>query len=181
MFTRSLFKPFLMFTLLALLLLPQIGETEIAFAANPASSDAVPGPKVCLSISNTTISNGHIVPLDSPPGEGVGFTINYDVENNCESTVGNIIISGPVEGACPEGSVNLLRVAYPVRGNLASGQHVGEPDKGNTAYCAVEAKGSTSSEVPTGISMSLSAAGIDTNRASVVSPVIPLVVIKSKK
>jgi hypothetical protein len=176
MSTRFLFKPFITFTILALLFLPKIGETGTAFAAKPASSDAVPGPKICLSVSNTTISNGHIVPLDEPPGEGVGFTIKYDVENNCSSTVGNIIIGGPVEGACSEGSVNLLRVAYPVRGNLASGQHVGEPVK-QDAYCIVEnANGSTSSEVPTSISLSLSAIGTDANGAAVSAPTIPLVV-----
>ena len=128
-------------------------------------------------MSNTTISNGHIVPLDEPPGEGVGFTIKYDVENNCSSTVGNIIIGGPVEGACSEGIVNLLKVAFIVSGDLASGQHVGEPGKGNTAYCIVEnVNGSTSSEVPTSISLSLSAIGTDANGAAVSAPAILLVV-----
>lgn len=177
MSTRFLFKPFLTFTLIALLLLPQIEETGTALAAKPTPvSLAIPGPRICLSVNNTTGGYGRIVPVANPPGEEVEFTINFDVENNCTLTVGNIIVGGPFQGTCAEGTINLVKDAFLVRGNLASGQHVGEPRK-YTAYCYNSAD--DSSEVPTGISMSISAAGIDTNGASVVSPAIPFTVIWS--
>ena len=94
MFTRFLFKPSLTFTICALLLLPQIATTGTAFAANPASSDAVPPSNLyCLDVTGSTTLYGSVVSEPSPPGTGVQFTILPRVANNCGTTVSSIIVT----------------------------------------------------------------------------------------
>lgn len=124
------------------------------------------------------LANVRIQTISSPPGEQVAFTVNYDVMNNCASTVGSIVIGGVVEGVCPGTDVdNFSKVSLLVPGNLASGQHAGGPDTTNAASCFVYTNNvPTSAVAPISISITMSATGTDANGTPVGSFGIPLAV-----
>jgi hypothetical protein len=103
MSTKSLFKHFLLFSLFALLLLPQIRTSGSALAKRPtatptprpvthtkksaAKSVIKAVPSTCLSLALSTAFSDGTITVANPPGEAVNFAVVPVLYNNCGTTV----------------------------------------------------------------------------------------------
>jgi hypothetical protein len=106
MFTKNLFKPFFTFSLLALLLMPQVGGSGTAFAAGPSSEKDPPNPK-CLDMTQTFTDAESVISVATPPGKGIQFNINYRVTNDCTANnpVSQVTITATLNATCPSPSM----------------------------------------------------------------------------
>jgi hypothetical protein len=168
MSTRSLLKPFIMFLLLALLLLPQIGRPDSAFAAPPA----VPENLNCLDVTSSSLAGAQTVTVANPPGGGVKYTVYLLVQNNCTTgnPVGSVTINTTTIATCPAGSDNKPTPESYMIHDLAQGSRLGKLviDIGS---CVVSVNNvPTSSIVPTSIKINIDAFGISASGQQVVAP-----------
>ncbi len=172
MFTRFLFKPSLTFTILALLLLPQIAITGTAFAAS--ISDVPPSNFYCLDVNGSTTLTGSVVSVPSPPGTGVKFQILPRVTNNCteNNPVSNVTVTFTLKAVCPPPSLNKTKsTSFVVPNPLAQGQPAGASYM-VTTYCIVySGVMPIASEVPTSLSVDIDATGTNASGQKVYSPV----------
>jgi hypothetical protein len=167
MFTRSVFKTSLAFTIFALVLLPQIAATGTVLAAKPTTKPATsPSLAVanlyCLDVTGSTTLLGNVVPVPTPPGQAVQFTVLPRVANNCTTTVSGITVTYMIKPVCPSPSIsNAKPSTFKPDKPLASGQSVGDFDGGIVPI---------TSEAPTSISVDISATGTDATGQEVFSP-----------
>jgi hypothetical protein len=177
MFTRFLFKPSLTFTILALLLLPQIATTGTAFAAS--ISDVPPSTLYCLDVSGSNTLYGSIVPKASPPGQQVQFTGLPRVANKCQTTVSNIKVTFTFNAVCPVQTVSNVKSSSftPTKPSLEPGEDVGDMAQYNV-YCIIySGVVPTASDPPTSLSVDVSATGTDANGQEVLSSAVKTVTV----
>lgn len=194
MFTRSLFKHFLSFSLFALLLLPQISEPSSALAKRPT---ATPTPKpvmhvkksvakpviktvpnTCLSVALSTAFSDGPIAVANPPGEAITFAVALNLANNCGTTV--------TSGATIEATVNTTCVDPTSTPNIEPPVSHSFPDpivnqtsanvRGTgQAYCIAYTNGMpTATVLPANVTVTVTASGTDINGTLLQAPPVGL-------
>jgi hypothetical protein len=178
MFTRNLLKPLLMFTLLTLLLMPQVAASGTALAAKPTTRFAIAVPTGlplspdCLSLTSSSVAGAQTVTVANPPGGGVKYSAYLLVQNNC--TTGNpvslVTINTTTIATCPAESNNEPRTDSYKIPDLAQGSRLGKLVI-NIGSCVVSVNNvPTASIIPTSIKINIDAFGISASGQQVVAP-----------
>lgn len=163
MITRNLLKPFLTFSLFALLLLPQISGPGSAFAAGPPIKDEV--NPICLDVGNSTAFGG-VGTAINPPGQQVEAHVVLHVINLCTANnpVSNVTISGTLNTTCAAGAIpdKPVPIILQVPGPLDQKEQWFNSGVA-TSRCVISANDvPISSVLPVSVNINLTANGTDT-------------------